>query len=83
MLISDEGDSDVFFDSVDCFSPTRDSVLTEQEFGYEIWVNEPVSVMERREKFLQEMGLGDGSSKVCSQENNMMSSDDSSVRLGL
>ncbi|KAG5019414.1 hypothetical protein JHK87_015269 [Glycine soja] len=83
MLISDEGDSDVFFDSVDCFSPTRDSVLTEQEFGYEIWVNEPVSVMERREKFLQEMGLGDGSSKVCSQENNVMSSDDSSERLGL
>lgn len=84
MLISDEGDSDVFFDSVDCFSPTRESLLTKQEFGYEIWVNEPVSVMERREKFLQGLGLGDGSSsKVCSQENNMMSSDDSSVRLGL
>ena len=49
MLISDEGDSDLFFDSVDCFSPTRDSVLTEQEFGYEIWVNEPVSVMEEGE----------------------------------
>ena len=48
-----------------------------------VFVNEPVSVMERREKFLQEMGLGDGSSKVCSQENNVMSSDDSSERLGL
>ncbi|RDX65260.1 WD repeat-containing protein 44, partial [Mucuna pruriens] len=86
MLISDEGDCDVFFDSVDCLSPTEESVFTEREgFGYEIWVNEPVSVKERRERFLQGIGLEDGSSKVCSQENNMMSSEsgDSSVRMGL
>ncbi|TKY73855.1 WD repeat-containing protein [Spatholobus suberectus] len=82
MLISDEGDCDVFFDSVDCLSPTQESVLTEEEFGYEIWVNEPVSVKERRERFLQGMGLADASSKVCSRE-NMTSSDASSVSLGL
>lgn len=83
MLISDERDSDVFFDSVDSFSPTHESVLTEQEFGYEIWVNEPLSVKERRERFLQGMGLVDASSKFCSQENTMMSSDASSLSLGL
>ncbi|CAJ1974685.1 unnamed protein product [Sphenostylis stenocarpa] len=67
----------------DCFSPTQESSLTAKVLGYEIWVNEPVSVKERREKFLQGMGLDDGSSKVCSQGNNMMNSDDLSVRFGL
>ncbi|KAK7353624.1 hypothetical protein VNO80_19075 [Phaseolus coccineus] len=82
MLISDEGDCDVFFDSVDCFSPTQGS-RTEEELGYEIWLNEPVSVKERRGKFLQGMGWDDGSSKGCAQENNMMNSDNSSVRFEL
>jgi len=82
MLISDEGDCDVFFDSVDCFSPAQESALTEEELGYEIWANEPVSVEERREKFLQGMGWDDGSSKIWSQENNTMNSDNSSVRFG-
>ncbi|XP_027942673.1 WD repeat-containing protein 44-like [Vigna unguiculata] len=84
MLVSDEGDFDVFFDSVDCFSPTQGSALTEQESGYEIWANEPVSVKERRGKFLQGMGWHHGSSELCSQENNnMMNSDSSSVRFEL
>ncbi|BAT79216.1 hypothetical protein LR48_Vigan04g135900 [Vigna angularis] len=82
MLVSDEGDFDVFFDSVDCFSPTQGSALTEEESSYEIWANEPVSVKERRGKFLQGMGWDDDSSKVC-EENNMMNSDSSSVRFGL
>ncbi|XP_020203612.1 uncharacterized protein LOC109789136 isoform X2 [Cajanus cajan] len=81
MLNSYEGDCDVFFDSVECLSPTEESVLKEKEFGYEIWVNEPVSVKERREKFLQGMGLVDSSFNVCSQENDLMSSDASSVRI--
>ncbi|KAJ1412942.1 WD40/YVTN repeat-like-containing domain superfamily [Sesbania bispinosa] len=89
MLSSDDGDIDVFFDSVDSLS-AQDSVLAKEEFGYggcgcdydEIWVKEPVSVKERRERFLQGMGLADTSSKVCSQE-KMMSFDDSSISLGL
>ena len=44
-------------------------------------VKEPVSVKERRERFLQGLGLADSSSKVCSQEK--MSLDDSSISLGL
>ncbi|KAL2342937.1 hypothetical protein Fmac_004222 [Flemingia macrophylla] len=82
MLGSDDGDIDVFFDSVDSLS-TQDCVLA-KEFccGYEeIWVKEPVSVKERRERFLQGMGLADASSKGCSQEK--MCFDDSSISLGL
>ncbi|TKY60413.1 WD repeat-containing protein 44 [Spatholobus suberectus] len=88
MLGSDDGDIDVFFDSVDSLS-AQDSVLAKEEFGFErcgcdydeIWVKEPVSVKERRERFLQGMGLADASSNVCSQEK--MSFDDSSISLGL
>ncbi|KAL3021049.1 hypothetical protein AAZX31_05G177200 [Glycine max] len=86
MLSSDDGDMDVFFDSVDSLS-AQDSVLAKEEFGSgrcgydEIWVKEPVSVKERRERFLQGLGLADSSSKVCSQEK--MSLDDSSISLGL
>ncbi|XP_061342511.1 uncharacterized protein LOC133288708 isoform X2 [Gastrolobium bilobum] len=72
----DDDDLDVFFDSVDWLSPP-------QEFGYDVWMNEPLSVKERRERFLQGMmGLDDASPKVCLQE-KMMSYDSSSVRLGL
>ncbi|KAK7358848.1 hypothetical protein VNO77_00788 [Canavalia gladiata] len=89
MLISDDGEIDVFFDSVDSLS-TQDSVLAKEEFGSErygceydeIWVKEPVSVKERRERFLQGMRLADASSKVCSVEQKM-SFDDSSISLGL
>ncbi|KAE9608706.1 putative transcription factor WD40-like family [Lupinus albus] len=73
MLISNEEDSDVFFDSVDYLSPL-------QEFGYKVWVNEPLSVKERREKFSQWMGLVDGTSKVCLQE-KMVTFDESSISL--
>ena len=44
-------------------------------------VKDPVSVKERRECFLQGLGLADSSSKVCSQEK--MSLDESSISLGL
>ncbi|PKI42263.1 hypothetical protein CRG98_037379 [Punica granatum] len=43
--------SDHFFDSVESLSPT------DQEFDYGVWVNEPRSVKERREDFLQGMGF--------------------------
>ncbi|KAE9584223.1 putative transcription factor WD40-like family [Lupinus albus] len=70
MLSSNEGDNDVFFDSIDSLSP-QDCGLTKQEFSseYEIWVNEPLSVKERRGRFLQAMGLFETSaSKISSQE---------------
>ncbi|CAJ1937863.1 unnamed protein product [Sphenostylis stenocarpa] len=88
MLGSDDGDIDVFFDSVDSLS-APDSVLAKEEFiserygcDYgEIWVKEPLSVKERRERFLQNLGLDDASSsKVCYQEK--MNFDDSSISLG-
>ena len=44
-------------------------------------VKDHVSVKERREHFLQGLGLADSSSKVCSQQK--MSLDDSSISLGL
>lgn len=74
MLNSDEADIDIFFDSAD-FLPPQHSVLGEELgrnrfFGYEVWVNEPRSVTERRQRFLQEMGFAKFSSSICSQENN-------------
>lgn len=75
MLSSDDdGDFDVFYDSLDSLSG-QESVLAE-EFGFErrydeIWVNEPVSVKERRELFLQGMDLAYSSSKILSQEKTM------------
>nr|KYP67836.1 WD repeat-containing protein 44 [Cajanus cajan] len=82
MLGSDDGDVDVFFDSVDSFSAQDCLLATEFGCDYEeIWVKEPVSVKERRERFLQGMGLTHASSKVCSQEK--MCFDDSSTSLGL
>ncbi|KAI5384222.1 autophagy-related protein 16 isoform X1 [Lathyrus oleraceus] len=76
MLSSDDdGDFDVFYDSLDSLSG-QESVLAEEEFGFEwrydeIWVNEPVSVKERRELFLQGMDLAYSSSKILSQEKTM------------
>lgn len=75
MLSSDEGEADVFFDSVDHLS-CEESVVAKQEYG--IWMNEPLSVRERRESFLREMGLAESaSSKICAEENG------SSEMLGL
>ncbi|XP_019434531.1 PREDICTED: WD repeat-containing protein 44-like isoform X2 [Lupinus angustifolius] len=82
MLISNGGHGDVFFDSVDSLSPPQECVLTKQELGYEVWVNEPLSVKERRERFLQGMGLVEDSSKVCLQEKTA-SFDESSASLGM
>ncbi|KAK7318465.1 hypothetical protein RJT34_03167 [Clitoria ternatea] len=90
MLSFDDGDIDVFFDSVDSLSAQDDSVLETEEFGSErcgcdydeIWVKEPVSVKERRELFLQGLGLANASCKVCSSEPKM-NFDDSSLNLGL
>ncbi|TXG60458.1 hypothetical protein EZV62_015031 [Acer yangbiense] len=64
MLSSDEGVDDVFFDSTDCFS-SDESVVAKEELGccgkldYELWLNEPRSVKERRRSFLCKMGLGE------------------------
>ena len=63
MLRSDEGEDDVFFDSMDQLS-CGESVHAKEELGcgkldYEIWRNEPRSVRERRESFLLGMGLVD------------------------
>ncbi|KAK4840393.1 hypothetical protein QYF36_007779 [Acer negundo] len=64
MLSSDEGVDDVFFDSTDCFL-SDESVVAEEELGccgkldYELWLNEPRSVKERRRSFLCKMGLGE------------------------
>lgn len=61
MLRSDEGEDDVFFDSMDHLS-CEESVRAKEELGcgkldYEIWRNEPRSVRERRESFLRGMGF--------------------------
>lgn len=85
----DDGDIDLFYDSLDSLTG-EDSVLDEEGFGSErrgcfvydeIWVNEPISVKERRERFLRGMDLAYSSSKVCSQEKTT-SFDDWSVTLG-
>ncbi|XP_022751994.1 WD repeat-containing protein 44-like [Durio zibethinus] len=61
MLSSDEGENDVFFDSLDCLS-VEEPVLAKAKLEggkleYEIWMNEPRSVKERRESFLRGMDL--------------------------
>lgn len=72
MLSSDEGEIDVFFDSVDHLS--SDEFVAKEELNYVhleygIWMNEPVSVKERRESFLRGMGFAESaSSKICAEE---------------
>ncbi|XVE86574.1 hypothetical protein DITRI_Ditri18aG0044300 [Diplodiscus trichospermus] len=63
MLSSYEGENDVFFDSLDCLS-VEDPLVAKQELEvrkleYEVWINEPKSVKERRESFLCAMDLVD------------------------
>ena len=73
MLSSDEGEIDVFFDSVDHLS-FEELVVDKEELNYVnleygIWMNEPLSVKERRESFLRGMGLAESaSSKICAEE---------------
>ncbi|KAI9108718.1 hypothetical protein K1719_020365 [Acacia pycnantha] len=60
-------DDDVFFDSADYLLPQELSDLGSNELDYEIWVNEPQSVKERRRCFFEGMsfsGLSDMSSKT-------------------
>ncbi|KAB1210296.1 putative WD repeat-containing protein C3H5.08c [Morella rubra] len=76
MLSSDEGEIDLFFDTTDCLS-SEESVVAEEvgsvQLDYGIWMNEPLSVRERRESFLRGMGLAEFASlKICSEENAMV-----------
>ncbi|EEF45127.1 WD-repeat protein, putative [Ricinus communis] len=65
MLNFDEGEDDLFFDSVDCLSP-EESIVNKE---YEIWLNEPQSVKERRQSFLCEMGLTE---LACKSDNEII-----------
>uniref|UniRef100_A0A5B7AI15 Uncharacterized protein n=1 Tax=Davidia involucrata TaxID=16924 RepID=A0A5B7AI15_DAVIN len=60
MLRFDEGE-EVFFDTADYLSSEESFVAKEDlvcgNLGYEIWMNEPRSVKERRESFLRGMGF--------------------------
>ncbi|KAK8556652.1 hypothetical protein V6N12_003049 [Hibiscus sabdariffa] len=61
MLSSGEGEYDVFFDSLDSLS-VEEPVLAKAgpeggNLEYEIWMDEPRSVEERRERFLRGMDL--------------------------
>lgn len=67
MLNSDEGEDDLFFDSVDSLS-FEEPVETKERLGcdkleYHMWLNEPQSVKERRLSFLHGMGLVELASK--------------------
>ncbi|KAK1371512.1 WD-repeat protein 5 [Heracleum sosnowskyi] len=52
---------EVFFESADYLSSEESFVEKEDlgslELGYEVWMSEPRSVIERRESFMKEMGL--------------------------
>ncbi|XP_050206866.1 uncharacterized protein LOC126656360 [Mercurialis annua] len=52
-MLNIDGEDDLFFDSLDSLS-FQESVVTKE---YEIWLNEPKSVEERRQHFLCEMGM--------------------------
>ncbi|KAI4317126.1 hypothetical protein L6164_025028 [Bauhinia variegata] len=75
MLRCDEGDIDLFFDSADCLSPQQE--LACDKFDYQVWLNEPGRVKERRQRFLHEMGFADTCSKNRMSEcSGAVSSDD-------
>lgn len=86
MLSSDDGENDVFFDSVDLSS--QESIVAKEEPGcskleYEIWMNEPPSVKERRESFLRKMGLAEFDSAKSGSVEMEMESGASSKMMGL
>lgn len=67
MLNSFEGEDDLFFDSTDCLS-LEESIVAKEGLAcnnseYEIWLKEPKSVEERRQRFLCGMGLAQLASK--------------------
>lgn len=66
MLSYDEGENEVFFDTVDCLLSEESSLAEESgcsKLDYRIWMSEPASAKERRENFLQAMGLTEFVSK--------------------
>ncbi|KAL2906739.1 WD repeat-containing protein 44, partial [Bienertia sinuspersici] len=75
--IGSNSTKDEFFDSVDHLSAEFDSSSSDLEMGvlsYEFWMNEPNSIKERRQNFLQEMGFVDSCSSS-SVEVNAVDSD--------
>lgn len=76
MLGHNEGESDQFFDSAEQFSLPEESDVAKDEvelgpieFRYNIWLNEPQSVKERRDTFLRGMGFAElNFPGVCSDE---------------
>ncbi|KAK6924220.1 WD40 repeat [Dillenia turbinata] len=64
MIASDEGD--VFFDSFDRLSSDSSDIAREdlviKDLDLDVWMNQPGSVQERRERFFNQMGLSDFSS---------------------
>ena len=85
MLSSDEGEDDMFFDSLDRLSSEESSVAEEElrsisSLEYEIWFNEPRSVKERRKNFIKQMGLGEFASiNISPQEMEMEVNDSSKI----
>lgn len=76
MRSSNEDEYDVFFDSADRLSSVESNLVEEElrcsNLDYQIWVNEPQSVKERRESFLRGMGLAEfASSMICSRDMEM------------
>jgi WD40 repeat protein len=65
---SEPDSDDIFFDALEDIRSARESSFSEdcsrsddisgpRKFEYEIWTNEPMSVQERRQRFLQGMGF--------------------------
>lgn len=80
-MLSSDGDTDVFFDSED-YLPLEESLVAEEpdfsKLGYEIWMSEPQSIKNRRERFLQEVGLVEfASSSTCTQDSEIESTSSS------
>lgn len=78
MLSSDDdtGDSDMFLDSLDRLSTSDESIdqlssgysySSGCKLGYEVWVNEPSSVEERRHNFLHHLGFAEFASTTTSK----------------
>ncbi|XP_030462010.1 uncharacterized protein LOC115682021 isoform X1 [Syzygium oleosum] len=89
MLGHNDGESDQFFDSAEQFSfpeesdVAKDEVeLSPSEFRYDIWLNEPQSVKERRDTFLRGMGFAEFSFPVVSSDESEIDVDRLSVCSG-
>uniref|UniRef100_A0A7N0TW08 Uncharacterized protein n=1 Tax=Kalanchoe fedtschenkoi TaxID=63787 RepID=A0A7N0TW08_KALFE len=74
----EEEDEEVFFDTVDSIS---ESAINEDDFfykrsEYEIWISEPQSVRERREKFILGTGIATTSTSSDGEDANLTSTAD-------